>query len=400
MPFDISIKKAKQNIRAIESSYEKSLVANQSLHALLNNVNANLETKATEMQTTIKLVKKNDIKSALSIVNMDDGLRAAAEINHAIDQLLSTTHQIIDTKVQVRNDNTFFVRCLVFVSSIIWLTLVVTVLKQVLKEMAAKEILKVHLKQELETSDKKIRDQNAFMRTLALDYQADVERERKILSSELHDELGSVFTAIKMDISWITKKLKEASLESGAQFNLKAEALSNIILERLQKTTLYINKGILFHRQVIESLNPLGSATLDIWTTLRNMITHTAERNNWKLTMELPDATPEINNTISLVVYRLVQETLNNANKYSKATAISVFIMMDDEFVKIEIADNGVGFDSSVQKEGIYGLSGMKNRVIAIGGRLDITSELGKGVITNALIPMHPVSNQVFELIN
>ena len=130
-----------------------------------------------------------------------------------------------------------------------------------------------------------------------------------------------------------------------------------------------------------------------------------------------------MNETISLVAYRIVQETLNNAHKYAKATAVSVDVIVDEQHVKLEIQDNGVGLaghqqntqlentqlgntqlensqlentqlensqmeNSKLEKQTTHGLAGMRHRVLAIGGRFEISSEPGQGVLTRALIPI------------
>ena len=376
--FNNAMSAARQNIAFVESDLEKQPSKDQEAIDLLNTSASKLEVILAEMQVTIKLAQSGNVKSAIGMLNMDDGFDSMFALNQAIDQLINRYYQNIDTKVDIRHDNTIYARCLIILSSFVWLALVVLVLKQMMGEMSAKEHLKLSLTQEKDICEKKLSDQNVLVRTLALDYQADVERERRKLSSELHDELGAIFTATKMDISWLIKKLNEPIAP------LSAKAM----IEKLQKTTQYINKGISFHRRIIEQLNPAGLSVLGIWPAMRSLITDAAERNNWKLTLDLPnDATP-LNETIALVAYRLVQETLNNANKYAKADAISVIIMMDETYLKVEIEDNGVGIDLTAQTTGAFGIAGMRNRIVAIGGNFKITSELGKGVLTLALIPL------------
>ncbi len=106
------------------------------------------------------------------------------------------------------------------------------------------------------------------------------------------------------------------------------------------------------------------------------------------MALNLPDENTKLNETISLVVYRIVQETLNNANKYAKATAVSVDVMIDEQHVKLEIQDNGVGMDTQSDKEKTHGLAGMRHRVLAIGGNFELISEPEQGVLTRVLIPI------------
>ena len=129
-------------------------------------------------------------------------------------------------------------------------------------------------------------------------------------------------------------------------------------------------------------------STFGFWPALQSLVDDAAERNQWQLTLELPDQNTKLNETISLVAYRIVQETLNNANKYAKATAVSVYMMIDDKFLKLEIEDNGVGIDMTALVGKTHGLSGMRNRVMAIGGHFEILSEPGNGVLTRVLIPL------------
>lgn len=377
-PFDQAIKKANHNMRAIEQGFSANFEKSQHKDNLLEKAKAYLVALVFEMQATIKLAKSGDNASAVNLINTDGSFQHMFEFNQTVDHLIKNQLASINEKVNIRNDNAFYARCLVIISSLIWLTLVVLVIKQMMKEMTSKEKLKITLRDEIALCEKKLSDQNLLVRTLALDYQQDVERERRQLSSELHDELGALFTATKMDISWLIKKLKGPL----------AQLSPSMMIEKLEKTTQYINAGISYHRQVIQQLNPAGLSTLGIWPTLQTLITDAAERNNWKLTLDLPEASTPIDETIGLVTYRLVQETLNNANKYAKANAISVMIMLDEHYLKLEIEDNGIGIDLTAQKSGSYGIAGMQNRIVAIGGKFEIISELGKGVLTRALIPL------------
>ena len=377
-PFSGASQSARKNIAQIKTYFDGKSNQFQEEKKLIQSISTKLESKLVEMQTTIRLAQNNNKKSAIELLNMDYGLHDMLAFNNSIDELTKIFQKDIDSRVQIRGDNTLYARCLIFLSSFIWLALVVTALKQMMKEMDTKEHLKLSLIQEKGICEKKLKDQNILVTKLALDYQQDVEKERQKLASELHDELGSIFTAIKMDVSWLVKKLKEPLTSASA----------HAFIEKLDKTTQYIHKGIAYHRHVIQQLNPAGLTTHGIWITLRNLILEITYRNNWKITLELPDDKIKVDENIALIVYRLVQETLNNAAKYSQADAVSVVIILSDGYIKVEIDDNGVGFDLTKQDTRKYGVNGMKNRVLAIGGNFQINSILGKGVSTVAIIPL------------
>ncbi|HSF70944.1 MAG TPA: ATP-binding protein, partial [Methylotenera sp.] len=168
----------------------------------------------------------------------------------------------------------------------------------------------------------------------------------------------------------------------------KVLATAPDIAEKLKKTSSYVDQGIQFQRNIVQELHPAMLSTFGFWPALNSLISDAAERNNWQLTLNLPDENTKLNETISLVAYRVVQETLNNANKYAKATAVSVDVIMDEQYIKLEIQDNGVGMDTQLEKEKTHGLAGMRHRVLAIGGHFEIVSQPGNGVLTRALIPI------------
>jgi signal transduction histidine kinase len=225
----------------------------------------------------------------------------------------------------------------------------------------------------------KLQRQTKLLRSLALDYQADVERERQKLSRELHDELGSIFTATKMDLAWVIKKLATIAPE---------------IAEKLIKTTGYVDQGIQYQRHIVQELHPSMISTFGFWPALTALINDAASRNNWRLKLSLPDENIKLNTTISLVAYRIVQESLNNANKYAKAKSVSVDLMLDEKYLKLEIEDDGIGFDMNALVGNTHGLAGMRNRVLAIGGHFEIISAPSKGMLTRVLIPLDVVAEK------
>ena len=135
-------------------------------------------------------------------------------------------------------------------------------------------------------------------------------------------------------------------------------------------------------------MHPSVITTLGFWPALNLLIESAAERNQWKLILNVPENTTNINETISLIAYRVVQESLNNANKYAKANTMFVDIMVDANNLKLEIQDDGVGFDLNALDGNTHGLTGMRHRVVAIGGKFEISSSPNRGTTTRALIPI------------
>ena len=379
-PFNKALGDARDNISKIESLVINTSSGKDQLteRDWLKSISASLEAKAAEMKVTVNLARSGKLQEAKQVMNLDDGIIEMKKFMQYTDTLIQNQYATLDELIQVRKNTTIMARTSVFVGALLLIFLVVLVIKQLLKEIVIKSQLQQQVLEENEIYEVKLQQQTVLLRSLALDYQADVERERQKLSRELHDELGSIFTATKMDMAWVLKKLKD----------IAAEPLGIEISDKLRKTSRYIDQGINYQRHIVQELHPAMLSTFGFWPALKSLIDDAAERNQWELSLNLPDQNTKLNETISLVAYRIVQETLNNANKYAKATAISVHMLTDEKFLKVEIEDNGVGVDMSALNGNTHGLSGMRHRVMAIGGHFEISSEPGKGVLTRALIPL------------
>ena len=374
-PFNSALKRARVNIKLSEVLIiNTSTKHNQIIElAWLDSISANLEAKSAEMLLTIKLVEQHKIDEANQIINLDIGKQQTQKFVLQADQLINQLVNHVNDMSKKRQNTVNLARISVIGGALILILLVVMVIKRLLNELLAKGRLQQQVTNENADYKIKLNQQTLLLRSMALDYQTDVERERQKLSRELHDELGSIFTAIKMDLAWCMKKLADSAPE---------------IAEKLNKTIIYVNQGIAYQRHIVQELHPSMISTFGFWPALNALIKDAAERNKWQLTLNLPDETTPLNETISLVTYRVVQESLNNASKYAKASAVSVDIMLDEHYIKLEISDNGIGVEMPNLNVITHGLSGMRHRVLAIGGHFEMISNLNQGVLIRALMPL------------
>ncbi|MBA3695931.1 MAG: CHASE3 domain-containing protein [Methylotenera sp.] len=379
-PFNKALIDARKNIRTIETSITATTSGNEQKEQMewLKAITASLESKAAEMKITLDLVSTGKTVEASQVVSLDGGISEMKKFIDYSSMLMHKSYVMLEAREKQRLQIILLTRVSLICGAILIIVLMTLVIKQLLAEIATRIHLQKQVLHENEIYEQRLVQQTKLLRSLALDYQTDVERERQKLSRELHDELGSILTATKMDVSWVMKKLKEISpAEMGTE-----------LIEKLKKTSRYIDLGISFKRQIIKELHPAMMITFGFWPALKSLIEDAVERNRWQLTLSLPDESTKINETISIVAYRIIQESLNNANKYAKATAIFIHVMVDEKFLKVEIEDNGIGIDMKSLTITTHGLSGMRHRVLAIGGHFELLSEPGKGLLTRALIPL------------
>ena len=386
-PFNLAIKQARNHLKNSEALLDESQIEKNrpSNLDLLKAISASVEAKSVEMMLVVKLVQQNKIAEAHQIVNLDMGRIEMQRFITTTDQFIETLANDVKVRLVERRNSVNLARASSISGAIVLILLVIMVIQQLLKELATKSRLQQQASNENADYEVKLKQQTKLLRILALDYQADVERERQKLSRELHDELGSIFTATKMDLAWCIKKLADSAPE---------------VAQKLAKTTGYINQGIQYQRHIVQDLHPSMISTFGFWPALTALINDAAERNKWRLTLNLPHPTTPLNETISLVAYRIVQESLNNANKYAKASAVNVDVMLDDHHIKLEISDNGIGVDMQSLSGLTHGLSGMRHRVQAIGGHFEMLSIPSQGVLIKALIPLDVAPNSAVDIEN
>lgn len=218
-----------------------------------------------------------------------------------------------------------------------------------------------------------VRERTASLSELADHLQQVREDERGYLARELHDELGSLLTAAKLDV---------------ARLKSKIDANAPEIAERLRHLIEMLNSGIALKRRIVEDLRPSSLANLGLTTALEILTREYADNTGLDVqtnleTVDLPEAT-------QLTVYRMVQESLTNISKYARAKKILVTVHKYPTHVAVQIRDDGSGFDITGISRSSHGLAGMRQRIEAAGGRLTINSKPGEGTLVSAILPTKP----------
>jgi signal transduction histidine kinase len=374
-PYDQAIINVRINLEEVENILkEQQPTALIEETELIDIINKSIEAKITELNLTLSLAKEGEFNNAESIVNLDNGLVEMENFDTTIGKLQEMLKKRVSDLQVKRSASRNLIRISVIAGPLILIFFVTSVIKSLLIELSEKAELQNQLKTENLKHELKVKEQSKLLQSLALDYQSDAERERQKLARELHDELGSILTATKMDIAWVIKMLKKSEPE---------------IVDKLKRTNTYLDQGINFKRQIVQDLHPSMISTFGFWPALKTLIEETAERNQLALTLTLPGEDTQVNETISLIAYRVIQETLNNCSKYANASKLVVHIYCDENNMKIEIKDDGVGIDMNNLTHNTHGLSGMRHRVTAIGGHIELSSTPGEGLLTMAILPLY-----------
>ena len=206
---------------------------------------------------------------------------------------------------------------------------------------------------------------------LARHLQTAREDEKARLARELHDELGALLTAAKLDAA----RLKRA-----------IGTLAPDVEARLLHLNESINRGIAHKRRLIEELRPSSLSNLGLVAALEILVHEFAARNPVQVAMRLQAVA--LSESAQITAYRLVQEALLNAGKHAAATHISVELQAPGDRALLAVQDDGCGFDTALRRGTSHGLMGLRYRVEAEGGRMELHAAPGGGTRVQAWLPL------------
>lgn len=195
------------------------------------------------------------------------------------------------------------------------------------------------------------------------------EDERAHLARDLHDELGGLLTAIKLDFARLRR----------------LPGLPDKAPERMQSIELRLNEGIALKRRIIENLRPSSLEQLGLVPALEILC------RDFASTLEVPietDLQPvAVDKDAELTVFRVAQESLTNIGKYAHCKQVHVRLIQTGSWVQLTVRDDGRGFEPNSVAHGHHGLIGMRFRLESHGGHLTIDSAPGRGTKVSADLP-------------
>ncbi len=243
-------------------------------------------------------------------------------------------------------------------------------LRQTRELEGARHRVQQALAQERDQLELQVRERTASLAELATHLQQVREQERGHLARELHDELGALLTAAKLDVARLKSRVGDASPE---------------VAQRLQHLTDSLNSGIALKRRIIEDLRPSSLANLGLSASLEILAREFSEQAGVPVDTRLEPV--QLDESRQLTVYRLVQESLTNIAKYARARQVQVCVRAEAGVVQVSVVDDGRGFDAGGMKPSTHGLAGMRHRVEAAGGRFSVESRPGHGTRVSAQLP-------------
>jgi signal transduction histidine kinase len=199
------------------------------------------------------------------------------------------------------------------------------------------------------------------------------EDERRAIARELHDDLSQRLARLAIDAGLIGQD----SISDAADDEFK----------ELREELARVSEDV---HDMSYRLHPSLVEDLGISTALRTECQRVRRYCDVQIKEHIDEIRERIPNPAALCAYRVIQEALNNAVRHAKADSIEITLEKDGQTLKLEVSDDGIGFDKARAKSSEHiGLSSMRERVRLLDGKLRIRSEPGAGTTVSAVVPLN-----------
>jgi signal transduction histidine kinase len=221
--------------------------------------------------------------------------------------------------------------------------------------------------------ERAVAERTAELSELATHLQTSSEAERTMLAKELHDELGGLITAAKMDMAWLSTRIG-ASLDSASE-------------EKFRSVVQMLNQAMTLKRRVVESLRPSVLDHFGLTVALRSHLDENCGRAGLEYVATLPEDSMNLAPASQLALFRVAQESLAGVLARGTAKHVELVIEEEGEGYSMLVGDDGAPFDAAMERA----LVGLRHRILGAGGTLETeTLPGGQGNRIRVYVPRSP----------
>ena len=365
-PYDQAVRKVDGQLSTLRAFYAGRPAESAHLTQLATHVGR----KMAEMDMSVRLRKDGKEEAWKFVITTDVGREEMVAIRTQASALIDSSDAALRSGQAQIAKSLRLARVGIALIAVIALVAFYLYLRQTHALRSVGERQQEALQRERNALETEVQERTASLAELATHLQEVRENERGHLARELHDELGSLLTAAKLDVARLKSRLADAPDAT----------------QRLQHLTELLNSGIALKRRIIEDLRPSSLANLGLVASLEILGREFADRSGMQVELALEPVV--LDEARQLTVYRMVQESLTNIGKYADATEATIVMKDYGTHVTVEVVDDGKGFDVQRLRPATHGLAGMRHRVEAAQGKLTVSSSPGKGTRVSIMLPV------------
>lgn len=371
LPYQEAVAKSPADLQELDAAFS---TAEPRVRANVEEIARLSRAKFAEMGDTLALYRDRGRSAAVALIRTDFGQRTMAQISDRVRQIQEDeTDDMLDASRSWRSDRwlNLAVMSAALAAS---LFLVLLLRRLVLRYISSKEREAQQLAERQAQLERVVKKRTLDLTELSTHLQSMAEKERSALSRELHDELGGLLVAARMDVSWIEERVGGSDPELLAHFKRLQEALQ---------------EGVDLKRRVVENLRPTLLDNLGLLPALRWQVADSCGRAGLRCIENYPREELNLIPEASIAIFRIVQESLTNIIKHAQAHNVEVSIETQAESLVITVRDDGVGL-SDERREALrsHGLAAMRHRATALGGELRISRLAARGTQVEARLPL------------
>ena len=336
--------------------------------------------KIGEMRAALRLYGEVNRDAALQLLDTDMGQKAMTELRLQLRELWDAESVRLASARANSAKDLRTSRVLLAVASFLSLVLVILIGALLGRDLRQRLQEAQDLGDRNRELDRTVQQRTAMLFHLSSSLQKVAEREKATLARELHDELGGLLVATKIDVSWLRKRADDGSEASKLRWDRVLRSL---------------DEGLSLKRRVIESLRPTLLDNVGLEAALRWQVDETLRRAGIACEERYPDSMPELSPDARIAVFRAVQECLINIVKHSRAKSVLLKVSIDDDHLSVILRDDGIGIDEArIETPQSHGLLGMRHRIESLDGTLTIRN-LGPNVGTECrfTVPLERIRN-------
>ncbi len=330
--------------------------------------------KLGELEDTLALFKKRGTTPAVNVVRTDVGKRTMDEISRIIGTMRVTEAQELSAATAQWQADFRLSRWVSATGVILNIGLVLLATRLVYGDMRRRALQATDLRDQKQELEQQVEERTRELTALSTHLQGVSEQEKSALARELHDELGGLLVAARMDLSWLQQRLPTSDPGIEQRFKRIHESLS---------------AGVDLKRRVVEELRPTLLDNMGLFAALRWQFKETCRRAGLKCTETIPESELKFNPDAAIGVFRIAQEAMTNILKHAEAKSADLAVGIEGDTFVLRVSDDGKGIPPHrLQTNTSHGLASMRHRITALGGSWEVRSTGAKGTIVVALIPL------------
>ncbi|HLQ13396.1 MAG TPA: CHASE3 domain-containing protein [Steroidobacteraceae bacterium] len=328
-----------------------------------------------ELAIAIKLQQTSSRDAAAEFIRTRVSTRTMVRIRDSVEELRRLEANAVPTMIGAQRSDLLLTRIITAAGLALNMFLVLLAGALISRNLSRRVADAQRLLLEKNELERLVAERTADLSALSSHLQQVTEQEKGDLARELHDELGGLLVAAKMDVTWLRRKVGTEDPDSRIRWERVLEVLDS---------------GVDLKRRVVEQLRPTLLDNMGLYSALRWQLQESCGRVGLKCDDTMPELELPISSAASIAIFRIAQEAMTNIIKHAHATEAELSVVVTDEALIMTIRDNGVGVvRSGARAVGSHGLLSMRHRVQALGGSWSLSPGIGgKGTEVQVRLPL------------